>query len=704
MDLVSMEGLLNEKATAVLLAVILAQSVLTHADFGHDSPETLDAPTPPSVNWVVEIADIQEYTGRGASLAIDSDDVPHMAHYGPGPSLRYTRKENGTWSSEVVDNSDLVGEFPSISIDSGGRVHISYAPLEPLYWPPEFPPPPQAKDKSLRYAVRDKTGWTRMVVDESVWAGFTSLALDPSDNPHISYTDWNQRGLYYAKLVGGKWETALIDQSGGLENSICVDSKGNPHIVYARYGNPWKEVYYAKYSGGSWQMKHLGAGGHFIAHISMAMDAFDRPHITWSGREGFKYAVWNGTWRVENATDGKAGVVAIALHENSPGIYYSYYGRFFGLLDNSTWKWESINITEDVGAGHATSHPLAFDSRGVPHMGGWMNIANGGRLAYLSREPLLPVARAGGDQTLNEGDVLVLDGTGSTGESLTYYWDTNAQEDSDGDGNFTNDIDLIGSSPSYVYGDDGVVTITVRVEDNKGNWDTDAATVTILNLDPNVSLDYVCEDIGPIDIQLRVAGEKWHDVSLAISSGNEVVFSGTLLRQPGNPDEQLLELEDLEFDSNDSYSALISYSPKDDDINGQSWGSTPTWIMLLIDGKEIARMHHTFNVKHPETWDWSVSDLSSFVLERECVLHANISDAGSDDVYVEWDLGDGSSEQHIYYNDGMNLDPYPSLESNPVCVTDTVRHTYQSGRSYSVLVTVQDDDGGTSQASIELAV
>lgn len=698
-----MEGLLNEKVTAFLLTVVLAQSILTHADFGHDSPETLDPPTPPSVKWVVEIADSQAYTGRGTSLAIDSNDIPHMAHHGPGPSLRYTRKENGSWRSEVVDNSDLVGEFPSISIDSGGRVHISYAPLEPMLWIPEDPPPPQAKDKSLRYAVRDNTGWTRMVVDDSVWAGFTSLALDPSDNPHISYTDWNQGGLHYAKLVDGKWETALIDPKGRLESTICVDSQGNPHIVYVRDGNPWKEVYYAKSIGGSWQMEHLGAGGHFIGHISMAMDDFDRPHVTWSGREGFKYALWNGTWRVENATDGNAGVVAIALHENSPGIYFSYYGRFFGTLDNSTWNWERINTTEDAGAGASTSHPLAFDSRGVPHIGGLVWIDNKSYLAYLSREPLLPVAQAGGDQTLNEGDVLLLDGTGSTGESLIYHWDTNDQEDSDGDGNFTNDIDLIGPSPSHLYGDDGEMTITLRVEDNKGSWDTDSTTVTVLNQNPNLSLDYDCEDIGPIDIQLRVVGEKWHDVSLAISSGNNEVFSGAILRQPGNPDEQLLGLEDLELDSNHSYSALVSYSPEDDDINGQPWGSTPAWIILLIDGKEIARMHHTFNVKHPDTWNWSVSDLKSFILERECVLYANVSDVGSDDVYVEWNLGDGSSEHHTYYNDGMNPDPYPSTESNPMCVTDTVRHIYQSAGSYSVLVTVQDDDGGTAQASIILA-
>ncbi|MHA2163642.1 MAG: PKD domain-containing protein [Candidatus Thorarchaeota archaeon] len=699
-----MEGLLNEKATAIILAVVLAQSILVHSDVGHDPPKTLDAPTPPSVNWVVEIADSQAYTGVHASLAIDSNDIPHIAHQGPGSSLSYTRKDNGTWSSEIVDNSDLVGEFPSISLDSGGRVHISYAPLEPMLWIPEDPPPPQAKDKSLRYAVRDNTGWTRMVVDDSVWAGFTSLALNSSGTPHISYTDWNKRGLYYAKLVDGAWKTALIDQDGGLESHICVDSKGNPHIVYARYGDPWKEVYYAKYSGGSWHTEHLGAGGYFIAHISMAMDDFDRPHVTWSGREGFKYAVWNGTWTVENATDGNAGVVAIALYDNSPGIHYSYYGRFFGLLDNSTWKWEKINTTEDAGSGHGANHPLAFDSRGNPHLAGWMRIDNKNHLAYLSREPLRPAARAGLDQIINESDVLLLDGSGSTGESLDYYWDTNAQVDSDGDGNYTNDVDLIGPAHSYVYGDDGEMTVTLRVEDRNGNWDTDSVTILVLNRDPDVSLDYACEDLGPIDIGIRVAGEKWHDVSLLVSSDSENIFSGTLLRQPGNPDEQMLRVEDLELDSIDSYSAFVSYSPEDDDVNGQPWGSTPAWMILLTDGKEIARLHHTFNVKHPETWNWSVFDLNSFILERECVLYADISDVGSDDLYVEWNLGDGSSEQHVFFNDGMNPDSYPSTEYNPICVTDTVKHIYQSAGIYSVQVTVQDDDGGTTQVSIVLAV
>ena len=42
-------------------------------------------------------------------------------------------------------------------------------------------------------------------------------------------------------------------------------------------------------------------------------------------------------------------------------------------------------------------------------------------------------------------------------------WDLDPTVDANGDGNFTNDIDLAGRTPSYTFGDDGVFTVTMNV-------------------------------------------------------------------------------------------------------------------------------------------------------------------------------------------------------------------------------------------------
>ncbi|UCD91794.1 MAG: PKD domain-containing protein, partial [Methanobacteriota archaeon] len=127
---------------------------------------------------------------------------------------------------------------------------------------------------------------------------------------------------------------------------------------------------------------------------------------------------------------------------------------------------------------------------------------------------------------------------------------------------------------------------------------------------------------------------------------------------------------------------------------GQPNGATPAWIILKSGGKEIARLHHTFNVKHPDTWIWRVDDLSSYFPERECTFTAYISDLGSDDLNITWNWGDGTTTEHFYYNDGVGPDPYPSPDVNPIVVTDTATHSYASAGTYTVTLTVRDDDGG----------
>jgi PKD repeat protein len=53
---------------------------------------------------------------------------------------------------------------------------------------------------------------------------------------------------------------------------------------------------------------------------------------------------------------------------------------------------------------------------------------------------------------------------------ISYEWDFDANVDSDSDGNFTNDVDATGPTPTNVYGDNGIynVTLTVRIAGEEG--------------------------------------------------------------------------------------------------------------------------------------------------------------------------------------------------------------------------------------------
>ncbi len=99
-----------------------------------------------------------------------------------------------------------------------------------------------------------------------------------------------------------------------------------------------------------------------------------------------------------------------------------------------------------------------------------------------------PVADAGPDQTANEAQVVQFDGNGSydpNGKIKSYEWDFDANIDSDGDGNKTNDVDATGPTSTHVYGDDGVYKVTLTVTDDQDLSDTDMMLVTVENIAPD---------------------------------------------------------------------------------------------------------------------------------------------------------------------------------------------------------------------------
>jgi parallel beta-helix repeat protein len=91
----------------------------------------------------------------------------------------------------------------------------------------------------------------------------------------------------------------------------------------------------------------------------------------------------------------------------------------------------------------------------------------------------LPVADAGPDQTADEAAPVRFDGTGSSdpaGGGLTYSW------------NFGDGATGSGPRPVHVYADDGVYTVTLVVRDARGIESADTAVVTVRNVAPTAAV------------------------------------------------------------------------------------------------------------------------------------------------------------------------------------------------------------------------
>ncbi len=501
--------------------------------------------------------------------------------------------------------------------------------------------------------------------------------------------------LVYGTFIGGSsWDSG---------NSIALDSSGNAYVT------GYTESYDFPVTPGAFDTTHSLLDDVFVAKLNE--NGTDLVYSTFIGGSGiFHYGDVADSIAVDSS--GRAYVVGTTGSDDFPTtpdalqLNYSggYSDAFLTVLNAA-----GSNLTYSTYLGGSehwdTGESVALDASGGVYVAG------------STRSPDFPVTPGAFDTTLNGSDAFLmkldlgnaepvvssftatqqLEGIAVTfavealdpdGDELTYSFDF----DSDG----IVDISGPNSTASHVWGDDYVGTATVAVSDGELSVNA-TAQVEVLGAPPEVEANLSCVAGGVFDIFFRIAGEKWHDVTFALREDGNEIFNETVVRAPGNPDEQMARLESFELNGSRSYSATAFYTPEDDPVNGQFWGATPAWIILAW-GEEM-RLNHTFNARHPDTWFWRVEDLGAYVPERQCLLSANITDAGSDDLHLTLDWGDGTSIS-ITYNNGVGPDQYPSPDVNPMNVMVSREHLYSAGGTYTVVLTVEDDDGESVSLSL----
>jgi S-layer protein (TIGR01567 family) len=245
----------------------------------------------------------------------------------------------------------------SLALDSSGNPHISY----------------RYTNGNQNYAEWTGSAWNIQTVDSTQYAGeFSSIALDSSGNPHISYYDGYNGMLKYANWTGSAWSIQTIDSGGYYGSSIALDSSGNPHISY-NDGYPNNDLKYAKWTGSTWSIQTVDLGGS-VGFTSLALDSSGNPHISYSdGYNGkLKYANWTGSaWSIQTI-DSAGYYSSIALDSSgNPHISYIDLTTFplklkYAKWTGSAWVNQTVVSVGSVSTGAYTS--LALDSSGNPQI------------------------------------------------------------------------------------------------------------------------------------------------------------------------------------------------------------------------------------------------------------------------------------------------------------------------------------------------
>jgi hypothetical protein len=169
---------------------------------------------------------------NGTSLAIDSQDNPHVTYYfDAGLDLKHAVKVGSVWTHETVDATGDVGRHSSVTIDGSDFPRISYYQYL------------TATNGIIKHAAYNGSSWAITNIDtlEHVAIGpqsqgMISMDIDAIGRSHIVYAD--QEVVTYAILDGSTLTREVIvdytsvDTALGGRASLKLDSFGRPHITY----------------------------------------------------------------------------------------------------------------------------------------------------------------------------------------------------------------------------------------------------------------------------------------------------------------------------------------------------------------------------------------------------------------------------------------------------------------------------------------
>lgn len=164
------------------------------------------------------------------------------------------------------------------------------------------------------------------------------LAIDPL-SPDILFAGTQTQGMYKSIDGGANWYPINNGMPLGTVNAVAI-APNDPLVVYAGiYADPTVGIIKSKDGGASWNFVR---GTNLIYDI--AIDPTD-PKRVYVGQEGgfLKTEDGGGTWFSINPAGPEAGVTAIAIDPQQPGIIYA------GVRSNGkplgVYKTENYGIT-----------------------------------------------------------------------------------------------------------------------------------------------------------------------------------------------------------------------------------------------------------------------------------------------------------------------------------------------------------------------
>jgi len=332
-----------------------------------DGVESLNSPVAEIVIPGWEILRLEEtgQVGEHCEAVMTSTDVMWISYYNDSNNAVMVGSfDDGVWQTQQIDTGNgLTGEYTSIALDASENPHVSY------YY----------QSDTLRVADFDGTDWNIADADPVEGGCFTDIAFNGQDNPGVSHHDWGD-SLRYAWFDGTDWHAEeILGDGAGHGTALIYDLSDHPVIAF--YHESKLQV--AWHTGSEWWISVVDESSAIIGvEPEMILGNSMQPVISYSDNtnEDLKLARFNGSdWEIETIDgDSRSGMDSSMTHDIYGNLYISY--RCISPLklaweDQGEWNIQALPTT-DSGIDSA----VVLTSQRLPLIAYWTGTINGNDL------------------------------------------------------------------------------------------------------------------------------------------------------------------------------------------------------------------------------------------------------------------------------------------------------------------------------------